>query len=225
MYEHVESGKLTPEQIDSYLDQPLLARMATASATTAQPHVVPVWYLWDGQSIWVHGYSGTRKFKELAGNPACSIIVDHATSGVDFWAVLLEGQAELITDSAVVVPMAERIYARYIGVCAPVVDPRRRELAAESDASARRRLVFCLPSTSLVDGGVRSSIVPALAGSLNRRDLAVNAAGSRNRLEQNTLGQLTPDCTRTIWKIVRVGPNAAANWQHAVRAVRRPLRA
>lgn len=116
MYEHVESGKLTPEQIDEYLDQPLLARMATASVATAQPHVVPVWYLWDGQSIWVHGHSGTRKFKELAANPACSIAIDHATSGVDFWAVLLEGQAELITDPAVVVPIAERIYARYIGV-------------------------------------------------------------------------------------------------------------
>ena len=122
MYEHVESGKLTPEQIDGYLNQPLLARMATASATTGQPHVVPVWYLWDGQSIWVHGYSGTRKFKELAANPACSIIVDHATSGVDFWAVLFEGQVELITDPAVVVPVAERIYARYIGA-EGVLDP------------------------------------------------------------------------------------------------------
>jgi general stress protein 26 len=116
MYEHVESGQLTKEQIDIYLDQPLLARMATASAATAQPHVVPVWYLWDGQSIWVHGHSSTRKFKELAANPACAIAIDHATSGVDFWAVLLEGQAELITDPAVVVLVAERIYVRYIGV-------------------------------------------------------------------------------------------------------------
>jgi general stress protein 26 len=115
LYENVQSGQLTKEQIDAYLDQPLLARMATASAATVQPHVVPVWYLWDGQSIWVHGHSSTRKFKELAANPACSIIVDHATSGVDFWAVLLEGQAELITDPAVVVLVAERIYVRYIG--------------------------------------------------------------------------------------------------------------
>ena len=70
----------------------------------------------------MHGYSGARKFKELAGNPACSIIVDHATSGVDFWAVLFEGQAELITDPSVVYPMAARIYTRYIGVDG-VLDP------------------------------------------------------------------------------------------------------
>ncbi len=116
MYEQVESGRLTKEQIDAYLDMPLLARMATASPETLQPHVVPVWYLWDGQSIWVHGYAGSRKFKELAGNPRCAIVVDHASSGVDFWSVLFEGQAELITDPALVVPMAERIYLRYIGV-------------------------------------------------------------------------------------------------------------
>jgi hypothetical protein len=116
LYENVQSGQLTKEQIDTYLNKPLLARMATASLATAQPHVVPVWYLWDGQSVWVHGHSSTRKFKQLAANPACSIAIDHATSGVDFWAVLLEGQAELITDPVVVVPMAERIYVRYIGV-------------------------------------------------------------------------------------------------------------
>jgi len=115
MYEQVKSGQLNKEQIHVYLGQPLLARMATASPETLQPHVVPVWYLWDGQSIWVHGHSSTRKFKELAANPSCSIVVDDAASGVDFWAVLLEGQAELITDPALVVPMAERIYMRYIG--------------------------------------------------------------------------------------------------------------
>ncbi|HSN78388.1 MAG TPA: pyridoxamine 5'-phosphate oxidase family protein [Anaerolineae bacterium] len=133
MYEHVESGKLTPQQIDTYLNQPLLARMATASADTAQPHVVPVWYLWDGQSIWVHGYSGTRKFKELAGNPACSIVVDHATSGVDFWAVLFEGQVELITDPTVVHPMAARIYTRYIGA-EGVLDPVPQSWIQDADS-------------------------------------------------------------------------------------------
>jgi nitroimidazol reductase NimA-like FMN-containing flavoprotein (pyridoxamine 5'-phosphate oxidase superfamily) len=122
MYENVESGQLTKEQIDHCLAQPLLARMATASAGTLQPHVVPVWYLWDGQSIWVHGFRSTRKFRELVANPRCAIVIDDAASGVDFWSVLFEGQAELITDRDVVHPMAERIYTRYIGADG-VLDP------------------------------------------------------------------------------------------------------
>ncbi len=44
----------------------------------------------------------------------------------------------------------------------------------------------------LVDDGVSSSIVAALAGSVNRRDLAANAAGSRNRLEQIHWNNLRP---------------------------------
>lgn len=116
MYENVQSGHLTREQIDSYLAESVLARIATVSATSAQPHVVPVWYWWDGASIWIHGYGGTRKFKELRANPKCSIVVDQADSGVDFWAVLFEGEAELIDQPRqVVVDVAVQIYRRYIG--------------------------------------------------------------------------------------------------------------
>jgi len=116
MYEYVQSGHLTREQIDAYLSQSVLARIATVSSDTAQPHVVPVWYWWDGASIWIHGYGGTRKFKELRANRKCSIVVDQANSGVDFWAVLFEGEAELIAEPRqVVVDIAVQIYTRYIG--------------------------------------------------------------------------------------------------------------
>ncbi len=48
----------------------------------------------------------------------------------------------------------------------------------------------CGSEQYLVDGGESSSIVAALAGSVNRRGLAANAAGSRNRLEQTHGGSL-----------------------------------
>ena len=52
-------------------------------------------------------------------------------------------------------------------------------------------------STHLVDDGVSSSTVAALAGSVNRRDLAANAAGSRNRLEQIHWNTLRPTVLAT----------------------------
>lgn len=116
MYEHVQSGKLTKEQIDAYLAEPVLARIATTTPKTAQPHVVPVWYRWDGTSIWIHGYGSTRKFNDLRSNPKCSIVVDRADSGVDFWAVVFEGEAELIVEPRQLVhEVAAQIYLRYIG--------------------------------------------------------------------------------------------------------------
>ncbi|HSN73719.1 MAG TPA: hydrogenase iron-sulfur subunit [Anaerolineae bacterium] len=62
----------------------------------------------------------------------------------------------------------------------------------------------------LVDGGVSSSAIAALAGSMNRRDLAANAAGSRNQLEQvdgsssnpTVLGVFVCDCGGQIGAIL-----------------------
>jgi len=48
--------KTIPEEkrklIDAFLEKPLIARMATADRY-ARPHVVPVWYAWDGTTIWI----------------------------------------------------------------------------------------------------------------------------------------------------------------------------
>ena len=52
-------------EIDDFLARPLLARMATTNPATLQPHVVPVWYGWDGTSLWIGTFRGTRKVKEL----------------------------------------------------------------------------------------------------------------------------------------------------------------
>ena len=51
------------------------------------------------------------------------------------------------------------------------------------------------------DGGISSSIVTALAGSVNRRDLAGNAAGSRNRLEQIPWDNVHPTVLAPITKV------------------------
>lgn len=116
MYENVEGGELTKQQIEGLLAQPVLARIATASAGSMQPHVVPVWFLWDGATVWVSSFSSTRKVRELAQNPRCAVLIDDAAGGVDYWAVLFEGVAELVTEPAELVQaVSTRIYARYIG--------------------------------------------------------------------------------------------------------------
>jgi general stress protein 26 len=61
-------------------------------------------------------FRSTRKIHDLTDNPYCSVLVDQADSGVDFWAVLFEGEAELVTEpQAFVQEMSTRIYIRYLG--------------------------------------------------------------------------------------------------------------
>jgi nitroimidazol reductase NimA-like FMN-containing flavoprotein (pyridoxamine 5'-phosphate oxidase superfamily) len=113
-------SKLSAEkkmQAETLLSQPVLARIATANPKTNQPHVVPLWYLWDGASIWISGFRSTRKFRELLANPRCSILVEPAdpkTSKIQ--GVLFEGAAEVITSPRQLVEeMSTRIYLRYLG--------------------------------------------------------------------------------------------------------------
>ena len=57
-----ELAKITPSVLD-FLSQPHIGRLATTDGL--QPHVVPVWYEWDGQGVWISSFRSTRKIKEL----------------------------------------------------------------------------------------------------------------------------------------------------------------
>jgi nitroimidazol reductase NimA-like FMN-containing flavoprotein (pyridoxamine 5'-phosphate oxidase superfamily) len=106
----------TNQQIKEFLDRPLLARLATVDPQTMQPHVVPVWYLWDGVDIWISGFRSTRKFHELGLNEKCAVVIDSDDSQADPRGVLMEGKAELVTSPRQVVKeMSARIYIRYLG--------------------------------------------------------------------------------------------------------------
>ena len=110
-----EANKSHAAKIEALLSEPLLARIATASTHDLQPHVVPVWFLWDGESVWISSYSSTRKIRELQCNPKCSIVVDtsHRVGGLS--AVLFEGQAELVTEPREFVrEMVTRVYTKYL---------------------------------------------------------------------------------------------------------------
>jgi nitroimidazol reductase NimA-like FMN-containing flavoprotein (pyridoxamine 5'-phosphate oxidase superfamily) len=107
---------LTRLEVQSLLDQPVLARIATAHSTTGQPHVVPVWFAWDGESLWISSFSNTRKVRELKANPLCSILIEPSPGENTLQAVLMEGSAEIIDKPEnFLIEMATRIYTRYLG--------------------------------------------------------------------------------------------------------------
>jgi general stress protein 26 len=136
MTEESKIGTFTKSQVDAFLAHPYLARLATAvpareDPAHAQPHNVPVWFLWDGQSIWISAFQSTRKGKEVKRNPRIAVLIDveQAVGGVS--AVLMEGKAEIVLEPATVQEMSRRIYTHYMGeegVKAPdpqswIVDP------------------------------------------------------------------------------------------------------
>jgi general stress protein 26 len=102
--------------IEAILAEPVLARLATTNPKTMQPHVVPVWFLWDGEFIWVSSFVSTRKIHELKHNPRGAILIESKQPGGKLQVVLIEGMVELVMEPhEVVSAVSSRIYARYLG--------------------------------------------------------------------------------------------------------------
>ncbi|MEA5077086.1 MAG: pyridoxamine 5'-phosphate oxidase family protein [Anaerolineaceae bacterium] len=110
---------LSPEKqslIDAFLASPHIARLATVDAAGA-PHVVPVWYGWDGAVLWVSSFANTRKITHIEHNPALSVAVDIVEPDGTTRAVILEGRAELIRQPRELVHQKSTwIYTRYLGL-------------------------------------------------------------------------------------------------------------
>lgn len=106
--------EITP-QAEDFLAQRLLGRLATVSKD-GQPHVVPVWFLWEGGAAWISSYRSTRKVIDLELNPKCALVVDVEDAAGGLTAVTLEGRAELVSAPADAVKQRiGRIYTKYLG--------------------------------------------------------------------------------------------------------------
>ena len=112
-------------QIEALLSgEPVLARLATANPKTLQPHVTPVWFLWDGACLWISCFISTRKAKDVARNRRIAVLIE-PKNPESLQAVLLEGACEWIEEPReVVAEMALKIYERYVGT-AKLTDTER----------------------------------------------------------------------------------------------------
>lgn len=63
-----------------------------------RPHLVPVWFLWDGAAILIFSKPAAQKVRNLRHSPHVMLALDTADEGEDV--VLLQGQAELLGDDA-----------------------------------------------------------------------------------------------------------------------------
>lgn len=58
-----------------------------------RPHVMPVWGVWMDDALWFSCSRASRKARNLAAQPTCSIATDNA-----YEPVVIEGRAELVGD-------------------------------------------------------------------------------------------------------------------------------
>lgn len=64
-----------------------------------RPHLVPVWFLWEGETMLIFSKPENQKVRNIRQNPAVTVALDNTDRGDDI--TVLEGVAELIDDPAV----------------------------------------------------------------------------------------------------------------------------
>jgi pyridoxamine 5'-phosphate oxidase-like protein len=88
-------------------EQPGASFFLGTSRPDGRPHAAGVGVVWVGGDLYFTAGPGTRKARNLAANPACTISV--GLNGID---LVLEGEAARVTDA----PTLERLAARYRGI-------------------------------------------------------------------------------------------------------------
>lgn len=89
--------------------------LATAAAD-GTPHLMAVWAAWTGDGLAFSTGRGTRKARNLAGRPRCSISTESARE-----AVVVEGVAEELRDRSLV-ERADAAYVRKYGSSMQIPD-------------------------------------------------------------------------------------------------------
>ena len=72
------------------------------------PHVMPVWGVWHDGGVWFSSGLRSRKARNLAAQPACTLTTDDAQQPV-----VVEGEAERVTDPDRLRAFAAAIDAKY----------------------------------------------------------------------------------------------------------------
>ncbi|MCM3882684.1 pyridoxamine 5'-phosphate oxidase family protein [Frankia sp. R82] len=86
---------LTPEELDTLLTEERLCRVATLTSSGA-PHLSPLYFVWDGTSVWLYSVVRSQRWTDLARDPRTAVVVDGGTAFHELHGVELRGRFEAV---------------------------------------------------------------------------------------------------------------------------------
>jgi hypothetical protein len=81
---------MTAAEVDEFLATERTCRVATASKD-GRPHVVPLWFVWDGESLWLSSVVRSQRWTDLMRDPRVAVVVDAGVEYADLRGVELSG--------------------------------------------------------------------------------------------------------------------------------------
>jgi nitroimidazol reductase NimA-like FMN-containing flavoprotein (pyridoxamine 5'-phosphate oxidase superfamily) len=118
------------------------------------PHLMPVWAVWQDGGLWFSSGNGSRKARNLSGEPRCTLSTDNPVEPV-----VVAGRARRVTDPSDLAGMLAAENAKYgTDYGLDMVDP-----ASNSVYSLRPEWVFALDSTDFTGSPTRFTFSPGPA--------------------------------------------------------------
>ena len=85
---------MNAEELTSFLGEQRTCRFATTGPDG--PHVAPVWFVWDGQALWVYSLTRSQRWANVARDPRVAVVVDDGHHYHELRGVEVEGQAVMV---------------------------------------------------------------------------------------------------------------------------------
>jgi PPOX class probable F420-dependent enzyme len=85
---------MSAEELSAFLDQQHTCRFATTGPDG--PHVAPVWFVWDGQAIWVYSLTRSQRWANVARDPRVAVVIDDGHHYHELRGIEIEGEATMV---------------------------------------------------------------------------------------------------------------------------------
>lgn len=88
---------MTPDEVDGFLRSERTCRVATVGGD-GRPHVAPLWFVWDGMSLWLNSLVRSQRWTDLMRDPRVAVVVDAGVAFAELRGAELTGAVEPVGD-------------------------------------------------------------------------------------------------------------------------------
>src|SRR4051795_4911960 len=104
--------RMTPDEIRDFLDEQKTVSVATIGPS-GRPHLVPLWYVPDGEELIGWTFAKSQKAKNLERDPRATLQVEDGVEYQELRGVMFECDVEVESDTGAVTEYGMQIFERY----------------------------------------------------------------------------------------------------------------
>ena len=131
---------MTPDEIRAFLNHGTRTAKLATSGPGGQPHVMPVWFVLDGEELVFTTWGDSVKGRNLRHDPRAAVIVDDEVAPYAF--VHIRGRVTLSENPEELLGLATAIGGRYMGADRAAEFGRRNAVPGELLVRLRPELVI-----------------------------------------------------------------------------------